>query len=638
MRLYPTVLGNEVFFGSMGHRLARVLLSSALLLLAALPGLARADDDDLPDRVGRIASVAGQLYLSPEDRANEWAPIELNYPVTSGDNLWVSGDGQAEVDYGGGQFRIAGDTSVHLSRLDDRQLALFVAQGRLIVRLRVLDPGESARIDTPTTQVQLNRAGLYRIDVAPDGQTTSVIVREGEANVLIAGAAQQVLPGQTVTVSGADPAVADIRNGVGVDGFDTWSADRDRRYEGSRSAAYVSRQMIGASDLDYYGRWEAYPEYGAVWFPNAVDPSWTPYRDGYWTTVGAWGLTWVDSAPWGYAPFHYGRWARIGGRWGWCPGSYAARPAWAPALVGWYGGPSWRHSRRSGSPVYGWVPLAWREPYHPSWSNCGNRCWTRHNRPYDVNVRERPHAPPANYANMSHPNAGSIVTGASLVRSKPLPINAVLPVDVAVKVPLLAAPPRPARTATFASPVRPGGGSPVPASTFVRPKPIPVNPAATFDSAVKPAPAMTGRAAPDAGGRTAPDAGGRVVNVPPARFDGVMPRPRNPNPAVTGAPAGPEANQGARNVAVPAPPPAAIVPMDKARVGTPLPPARSIAPAPAPAAVPGVAMPAPHAVQVAPPAPARGAPHPVRESSGAAQAGGQTAVPPATAPGGTPAK
>ena len=138
---------------------------------SVLPFAALADDD-LPGRVGRIAEFAGQLYLAPEDRASEWQPIGLNYPVASGDNLWVGGDGRAEVDYGGGQFRLAGDTNLHVSRLDENQLALFVAQGRLIVRVRFLDAGDSARIDTPNAQIQLTRPGLYRIDVAPERQST----------------------------------------------------------------------------------------------------------------------------------------------------------------------------------------------------------------------------------------------------------------------------------------------------------------------------------------------------------------------------------------------------------------------------------------------------------------------------------
>src|SRR5262249_27720333 len=160
-----------------------------------------------------------------------------NYPIMSGDNLWIEGDGRAEIDYGSGQLRLAGGTSLHVSRLDDRALTLFVAQGRVILHVRVLEPGESVRIDAPTTQVQLNRSGVYRIDVAPDTQALILVVREGDADVLLAGMAQQVQAGQMVTVM--NPAIAEIREAVGVDGFDTWSADRDRHYDRSRSLAYV---------------------------------------------------------------------------------------------------------------------------------------------------------------------------------------------------------------------------------------------------------------------------------------------------------------------------------------------------------------------------------------------------------------
>ena len=91
------------------------------IVLVAGASTARADDD-LPGRVGRIADFAGQLYLSAPDRPDDWTAIGINYPITSGDNLWVSSDGRAEVDYGGGQFRLAGDTNLNVVRLDDRQL------------------------------------------------------------------------------------------------------------------------------------------------------------------------------------------------------------------------------------------------------------------------------------------------------------------------------------------------------------------------------------------------------------------------------------------------------------------------------------------------------------------------------------
>lgn len=467
MGSYPTSLqrgGLVTAWSARWHWVAAMLAAS---LLAFGSAAARADDD-LPGRVGRISDFGGDLFLSPEDRAGEWQPVGLNYPVTSGDNLWVGGEGRAEVDYGGGQFRLAGDTNLHVSRLDENQIALFIAQGRVIVRVRVLDPGDAARIDAPNTQIQLTRAGLYRIDVTPDRDVTTIVVREGEAVVALAGSAQQALPGQMVSVVGTDPNVAEVRNGIGQDGFDTWSADRDRHYDRPRSTAYVSRQMVGSADLDEYGSWQQTPDYGPVWYPGTVAADWAPYRDGYWADVGGWGTTWVDAAPWGYAPFHYGRWMRIGGRWGWCPGAYAARPIWAPALVGWYGGAGWGMSSSLGSPVYGWVPLAWGEAYHPWWRRCTYNCWATYNRPYAVNVTVRPNHPPAQYRNVGVPGAVTAVAGATLAGHLPVASNRVpVPAQQLATAPVLASAPAVPAGPRHIPGTRPGAaGTPPPASTF----------------------------------------------------------------------------------------------------------------------------------------------------------------------------
>ena len=107
-----------------------------------------------------------------------------------------------------------------MSRLDDREFALFVAQGRASIRVRVLEGGETARIDTPNAQVTITRPGLYRIDVTPDREHTHVVVREGEVEIQTASALQQVLPGQSADVDGPTPQYATVQNGIGIDGFD----------------------------------------------------------------------------------------------------------------------------------------------------------------------------------------------------------------------------------------------------------------------------------------------------------------------------------------------------------------------------------------------------------------------------------
>ena len=257
-----------------------------------------------------------------------------------------------------------------------------------------------------------------------------------------------------------------MRNGIGSDGFDTWSASRDRRYERSRSTSYVSRQMVGYADLDEYGTWSQVPEYGAVWYPSGVASDWAPYRNGYWVDVGTWGPTWVDYAPWGYAPFHYGRWAYIGGRWGWCPGAYVARPYWAPAMVGWAGGPGWGLSVSAGAPVYGWVPLAWGEPYRPWWGRCSTGCWDRYNRPYAVNVAERRNAPPTRYVNWTAPGGISAVSSATFVARKPVQANLVnVPIGMVATAPVMSGAPL-VRAEPGRIPDRRPQGAPPPASTF----------------------------------------------------------------------------------------------------------------------------------------------------------------------------
>ena len=83
--------------------------------------------------------------------------------------------------------------------------------------------------------------------------------------------------------------------------------------------------------LSPYGRWTDTPEYGRVWIPSeAARADWQPYTDGRWVWVdGAWSF--APSVPWGWAAFHYGRWAfGTGYGWYWVPGY-----TWAPAWVSW---------------------------------------------------------------------------------------------------------------------------------------------------------------------------------------------------------------------------------------------------------------------------------------------------------------
>ena len=99
-------------------------------------------------------------------------------------------------------------------------------------------------------------------------------------------------------------------------------------------------------NLQEGGRWFNDDTYGYVWQPDvaAQDPDWRPYTDGHWIYTDR-GWTWVSNERFGWACYHYGRWARLRDRgWIWVPGHQ-----WAPAWV------SWRES--NDEDYVGWAPL-----------------------------------------------------------------------------------------------------------------------------------------------------------------------------------------------------------------------------------------------------------------------------------------
>src|SRR5215469_307863 len=116
------------------------------------------------------------------------------------------------------------------------------------------------------------------------------------------------------------------------------------------ATAAQTNETSGASYNLFYdrlqsdGQWFNDATYGSVWQPNvaSTDQQWRPYTDGRWVYTDR-GWTWVSNENFGWATYHYGRWARLSERgWVWVPGS-----TWAPAWVSW----------RQSDDYVGWAPL-----------------------------------------------------------------------------------------------------------------------------------------------------------------------------------------------------------------------------------------------------------------------------------------
>ena len=344
------------------NRLAALLPGIVAL---ALTGWAMADP---PARVARLGYFSGEVSFSPAGE-NEWVQGTINRPLTSGDRLWITSGARAELQIGVATLRMSGSTSVTLLNLDDRVAQLELAQGTLNIRVRRLSTNQVFEIDTPNLAFSLRRPGDYRIEVDPAGDATTVLVRSGEADVYGEGSAYTLGPSQSYRYYGTGLRDYENVKRPRVDEFDRWAIDRDRRAEKSGSLRYVSPDVIGYEDLDANGTWRTVAGYGNVWVPSRVEAGWAPYRDGHWSWVEPWGWTWVDDAPWGFAVSHYGRWANLGGTWGWVPGPARQQAVYAPALVAFVGGSNFRLSVSSGN-VGGvaWFPLAPRDVYRPSYS------------------------------------------------------------------------------------------------------------------------------------------------------------------------------------------------------------------------------------------------------------------------------
>src|ERR1035441_771287 len=343
-----------------------LLWISPLAALLALSGIAAAQDADPPSRVARIAYITGAVSFEPAS-VDQWAGASLNYPMTTGDNLYTDAGARAVLRIAQNSIRLNSGTNFQFVNLSDSVVQTSMNSGILSLRVRHLFDGESWEVDTPNGAITLLRTGEYRVDTDSSRNATMVTVRAGDIEVTANNQSFPVHSGQTAYFdnSGDPPGVQDANR---PDDFDSFVSSRDR-LEDVPPPQYVSPDMAGYEDLNANGDWSNTPEYGAVWTPR-VAAGWTPYHDGRWAWVDPWGWTWVDDEPWGFAPFHYGRWAYVGNRWAWCPGAVSTRVYYAPALVAFVGGGGFSAGVSiggGGGGLVAWFPLGPREVYYPSY-------------------------------------------------------------------------------------------------------------------------------------------------------------------------------------------------------------------------------------------------------------------------------
>lgn len=341
-----------------------VLITLAFLLVC----LGWAEDDEPGRGVARISLINGDVSVRRGD-SGDWVAAAVNAPLVAYDHVLTGVNSRAEVQFDwANMVRLASNTEIRIAELENRRYQVQLSRGTVMLRV-LRDSQAEIEVNTPSVSVRPDRKGAYRITVTDDGQS-EITARSGEAEVYTPNGVERLRSGRTMLVRGTstNPEFQTV-SAIARDGWDRWNEDRDQRLERTRSYQYVSRDIYGADDLDYHGRWINVPPYGWVWSPYGVGPYWAPYQYGRWVWVDWYGWSWLSYDPWGWAPFHYGRWF-WGRPYGWCwyPGPIYHRYYWRPALVAFFGfgvGHGTHVGIGFGFGRIGWVPLAPYEPFYP---------------------------------------------------------------------------------------------------------------------------------------------------------------------------------------------------------------------------------------------------------------------------------
>jgi hypothetical protein len=408
----------EEFFEE--RNMSRALLVLPLSLLLLTPALANAADP--PARVGRLSYLDGTVSFHLAGQQGDWAPATVNYPVTTGESFWTDANTRAAIEVGPTELRLDQATELDISRLDDRATDLQLDQGVLNIHVAQMPPGEIS-ISTPRGRVQITAPGDYDIDAGqPDNDQPSdqveVSVFDGAATFQGDRGSVDIASGQAAVISG-DPINVQLVAASPND-FDQWAQDQEHREDLAKLPRAVPPAVTGYQDLAAYGSWGDDPDYGQVWYPSDVPADWAPYRYGHWAWVDPWGWTWIDDAPWGFAPFHYGRWIERDDRWAWVPEDIPPQPVYAPALVSFVGGDGWGVDLAAGAAVaaIGWVALAPHESYHP-WYHA-SAIYARNVNGRDWNQRSYSNVANVTLNNFHNRQAATVVPTAAFTHAAPV--------------------------------------------------------------------------------------------------------------------------------------------------------------------------------------------------------------------------
>ncbi len=165
----------EVF----GRTTMKVLAGVVGVSLISCTVVAQTQNDPPVASDGSPSSTARSPSMTTKE--NGWTRAVVNTPLTTGDALWTEPNSRSEVSLAGTRIRMDGATELDMTQIDDRQVRLQLAQGRLDVKSTQLDTSQPYEIVTPRGTISLQQQGdlLRRSRIAAGSHPTGRPVRRG---------------------------------------------------------------------------------------------------------------------------------------------------------------------------------------------------------------------------------------------------------------------------------------------------------------------------------------------------------------------------------------------------------------------------------------------------------------------------
>ena len=259
LKYSPTVL--LIVIASLGSLFAQSAGSSAGSRNASPP----------TGRVARVQYLLGEVSVAPRG-TNDWIAASLYRPLAANTYVWTDKNSRAELNVGDGFIRMDSETSLTLTNVNRSTVQFQVDQGEVSLTVERLMIGEIYEIDTPNAVLTILKPGVYRVDVHPKDDQTSITVRQGSLAATGRGTALTISANEQVRFRNGYSLQHTSEKAPAPDGFDDWASVRNQRLGGPQRVPYFGFGIIG------FGPWGAV----AVRGPLGGPPAGPPWAQPFW--------------------------------------------------------------------------------------------------------------------------------------------------------------------------------------------------------------------------------------------------------------------------------------------------------------------------------------------------------------------